>query len=74
MLITLLKEGSGLDKKMKDKWRDKLKEKNHIKINNKDKKLPCDNADTKKTFINSVEQIQQEELIFYLVRVKEKNI
>ena len=47
------KGGTGLDKKMKDKWRDKLKEKNHIKINNKDKKLPCDNADTKKTFIDS---------------------
>ena len=31
----------------------KLKEKNHIRVNNKDKKLPCDNADTKKTFVNS---------------------
>ena len=47
------KGGTGLDKKMKDKWRDKLKEKNHIRINNKEKKLPCDNADTKKTFIDS---------------------
>jgi len=47
------KGGIGLDKKMKDKWRDKLKEKNHIRINNKEKKLPCDNADTKKTFIDS---------------------
>jgi len=47
------KGGTGLDKKMKDKWRDKLKEKNHIRINNKEKKLPCDNnADTKKTFID----------------------
>ena len=48
-----LKGGTGLDKKMKDKWRDKLKEKNQIRINNKNKKLPCDNADTKKTFVNS---------------------
>ena len=38
---------------MKDKWRNKLKEKNHIRVNNKDKKLPCDNTDTKKTFVNS---------------------
>ena len=45
--------GSNLYDKMKDKWRNKLKEKNHIRINNKDKKLPCDTADTKKTFINS---------------------
>ena len=47
------KGGSNLYDKMKDKWRNKLKEKNHIRINNKDKKLPCDTADTKKTFINS---------------------
>ena len=45
--------GSNLYNKMKDKWRNKLKEKNHIRVNNKDKKLPCDNADTKKTFVNS---------------------
>ena len=45
--------GSNLYSKMKDKWRNKLKEKNHIKVNNKDKKLPCDTADTKKTFVNS---------------------
>jgi hypothetical protein len=38
---------------MKDKWRNKLKEKNHIRVNNKDKKMPCDYSDTKKTFINS---------------------
>ena len=47
------KGGSNLHNKMKDKWRNKLKEKNHIRVNNKDKKLPCDNADTKKTFVNS---------------------
>ena len=47
------KGGSNLYNKMKDKWRNKLKEKNHIRVNNKDKKLPCDNADTKKTFVNS---------------------
>jgi prepilin-type N-terminal cleavage/methylation domain-containing protein len=45
--------GSNLYNKMKDKWRNKLKEKNHIRVNNKDKKLPCDTADTKKTFVNS---------------------
>ena len=48
-----VKGGSNLYNKMKDKWRNKLKEKNHIRVNNKDKKLPCDNADTKKTFVNS---------------------
>lgn len=47
------KGGSNLYNKMKDKWRNKLKEKNHIRVNNKDKKLPCDTADTKKTFVNS---------------------
>ena len=47
------KGGSNLYNKMKDKWRNKLKEKNHIKVNNKDKKMPCDNSDTKKTFVNS---------------------
>ncbi len=48
-----VKGGSNLYNKMKDKWRNKLKEKNHIRVNNKDKKLPCDIADTKKTFINT---------------------
>jgi len=47
------KGGSNLYNKMKDKWRNKLKEKNHIRVNNIDKKLPCDTADTKKTFVNS---------------------
>jgi type II secretory pathway pseudopilin PulG len=47
------KGGSNLYNKMKDKWRYKLKEKNHIRVNNKDKKLACDIADTKKTFVNS---------------------
>ena len=47
------KGGSNLYNKMKDKWRNKLKEKNHIRVNNKDKKMPCDNSDTKKTFVNS---------------------
>ena len=42
-----------LDKIMKDKWRNRLNEKNSIRVNNKDKKLPCDNADTKKTFIKT---------------------
>ena len=47
------KGGSNLYNKMKDKWRNKLKEKNYIRVNNIDKKLPCDTADTKKTFVNS---------------------
>ena len=47
------KGGSNLYNKMKDKWRNKLKEKNHIRVNNKDKKMPCDYSDTKKTFVNS---------------------
>jgi len=48
-----LNNGSNLYQKMQDKWRNKLEEKNQIKINNKDKKMPCDNLDTKKTFIDS---------------------
>ena len=48
-----LNNGSNLYQKMQDKWRNRLEEKNQIRINNKDKKMPCDSADTKKTFINS---------------------
>jgi type II secretory pathway pseudopilin PulG len=40
-----------LHEKKKDKWRDKLKEKNFIRIDGKDKKLPCFSGDTKKTFV-----------------------
>ena len=45
--------GSKLYDKKKNKWRNKLEEKNQIRINNKDKKMPCDNSDTKKIFVNS---------------------
>ena len=44
--------GSNLHERKKDKWRDKLKEKNFIRIDGKDKKLPCFSGDTKKTFVN----------------------
>ena len=47
------KGGSNLYNKKKDKWRNKLKEKNHIRVNNKDKKMQCDYSDTKKTIVNS---------------------
>ena len=47
------KGGSNLYNKMKDKWRNKLKEKNHIRVSNKDKKMQCDYSDTKKTIVNS---------------------
>ena len=40
-----------LHEKKKDKWRDKLKEKNFIRIDGKDKKLACFSGDTKKTFV-----------------------
>lgn len=43
--------GSNLHERKKDKWRDKLKEKNFIRIDGKDKKLPCFSGDTKKTFV-----------------------
>ena len=43
--------GSNLHEKKKDKWRDKLKEKNFIRVDGKDKKLPCFSGDTKKTFV-----------------------
>ena len=48
-----LNNGSNLYQKMQDKWRNRLEEKNQIKINNIDKKMPCDNSDTKKIFVNS---------------------
>ena len=43
--------GSNLHEKKKDKWRDKLKEKNFIRIDGKNKKLSCFPGDTKKTFV-----------------------
>jgi type II secretory pathway pseudopilin PulG len=46
------KGGSNLYDKMKDKWRNKLSEKNYIKVNNKNKKPSCKTGDTKKTFVN----------------------
>ena len=51
--------GSNLHEKQKDKWRDKLSEKNYLKIKNssggsyKERKLPCSSQDSKKTFINT---------------------
>ena len=42
---------SDLHERKKDKWRDKLNEKNFIRIDGKDKKLPCFSGDTKKTFV-----------------------
>ena len=51
--------GSNLHNKQKDKWRNKLSEKNHIQIKKsisgsyKERKLPCSNQDSKKTFINT---------------------
>ena len=43
--------GSDLYDKQKNKWRNKLQEKNYIKIANKDKKPACFTGDTKKTFV-----------------------
>ena len=43
--------GSNLHERKKDKGRDKLKEKNFIRVDGKDKKLPCFSGDTKKTFV-----------------------
>ena len=42
---------SDLHERKKDKWRDKLSEKNYIKIDNKDKKPSCKTGDSKKTFV-----------------------
>ncbi len=50
------KGGTNLHEKQKDKWRNKLAEKNYIQIKNssggsyKEKKRPCFNQDSKKTF------------------------
>ena len=43
--------GSNLHQKKMDKWRNKLEEKNYIKIDNKDKKPTCKTGDSKKTFV-----------------------
>ena len=44
--------GYNLYEIMKDKWRNKLSEKNYIKIDNIDRKPICKTGDTKKTFVN----------------------
>ena len=44
---------SNLHQKKKNKWRDKLQEKNFLKIDNKEKKLRCVLGDTKKTFVGN---------------------
>ena len=45
------KSGSNLYTKKMNKWRDKLSEKNFIKIGNQNKKPRCKSGDSKKTFI-----------------------
>jgi len=47
------KGGNDLYDKKQDLWRERLSEKNNIKINNIDKKLPCFTGDSKKTFVSS---------------------
>jgi hypothetical protein len=51
------KGGTELYKKNKDKWRNKLEEKNYIKFEKgsgfKDKKLRCLSGDSKKTFVSN---------------------
>ena len=44
---------SNLHQKKKNKWRDKLQEKNFLKIDNKEKKPRCVSGDTKKTFVGN---------------------
>ena len=45
--------GSKLHDKKKNKWRNKLQEKDYIKISNKDKRPPCYAGDSKKTFVGN---------------------
>ena len=45
--------GNNLNSKQKDKWRNKLGEKDYIKISGKNKKPKCFTADTKKTFVGN---------------------
>ena len=52
------KGGTNLHEKQKDKWRNKLAEKNHIRIKNasgsyKERKIPCFSQDSKKTFVST---------------------
>ena len=68
-----LNNGSNLYQKMQDKWRNRLEEKNQIRINNKDKRchviiwIP-------KRYLLILEPIHQEKLIFLLEKVNKKNI
>ena len=53
------KGGTKLHEKQKDKWRNKLAEKNHIRIKNasgsyKERKIPCFSQDSKKTFVSTL--------------------
>ena len=45
--------GSNLHSKKKNKWRNKLHEKNYIRIDGKDRKPYCFTKDSKKTFIDT---------------------
>ena len=47
------KGGNNIYSKKKDKWRNKLGEKDYIKISGKDKKPKCFTGDTKKTFVGN---------------------
>ena len=47
------KGGSNLHSKQKDKWRNKLNQKDFIKSGNKERKIPCSYGDTKKTFVSN---------------------
>ena len=44
--------GSNLHNKQKDKWRNKLNQKDFIKTGSKERKIPCFSGDTKKTFVS----------------------
>tara|TARA_B100001769_G_C21955949_1_gene514515 strand:- start:252 stop:704 length:453 start_codon:yes stop_codon:yes gene_type:complete len=45
--------GSNLYQKKIDKWKNKLEEKNFIKIDNKDRKPSCKSGDSKKTIVGN---------------------
>ena len=64
--------GSNLHEIKKDKWRDKLKEKNFIRVDGKDKKLPCFSGDTKKTFVIKGKQNTTGRINFLTGKAKRK--
>ena len=68
--------GSNLHNKKKDRWRKTLHEKDFIKFDKgsgfKDKKPPCNSADTKKTYVNTNNNKTSGRVNFFTGKGKQK--